>query len=251
MMDLGNKGLTFDNNHPPEKDQEAFEKKYKILSREEIRSSLQVTRQEFTQVLSVSVPCVGCRRSVERLLEQLIESAYPTLYPIIVHGNGNISLTSDRIKSHTSVGLILFESDKLLNELIDHLPRNKKSSRCGLHSLDSFRSRPFSEWNWRDVWNSMNKRCKEEVSIIQADDLHAILDNYLKKHKFCTECRTKVEKAYALLVKEDNPKKEHGYVGSLYAGIKRCVSKKHIHLLIKNDYIENLIKKAEPELNGR
>lgn len=250
MMDLGNKGLTFDKNYPPEKEQEAFVNKYKMLSREEIRLSLQVTRQQFTQVLSISVPCVGCRRSVERVLEHLMETAYPSVYPIVIHANGNISITSDRLRAPASVGSILYESDKLLNELVEHQPRNKKSSRCGLHSLDSFRSRPFSEM-WRDVWNSMNKRCKEEISIIEADDLHSTLDNYLKKHKFCSECRTKVEKAYALLVREDNPKKEQGYVASLYSGIKRCVSKKHIHLLIKNDYIDNLIKKAEPELNRR
>lgn len=250
MMDLGNKGLSFDKNYPVEKDQEAFAKKFKMLSREEVRMSLQVTRHQFTRVLSMSVPCVGCRRSVERLIEQLIETAYPTIYPIIIHANGNISITADRFRASASVGSILYESGKLLNELVEHQPRNKKSSRCGLHSLDSFRSKPFSEI-WRDVWNSMTKRCKEEVSIIEAEDLHSTLDNYLKKHKFCSECRTKVEKAYGLLLKEEKPKREEGYVSSLYSGIKRCVSKKHIHLLIKNDYIDNLIKKAEPELNGR
>uniref|UniRef100_A0A336M6I1 CSON011764 protein n=1 Tax=Culicoides sonorensis TaxID=179676 RepID=A0A336M6I1_CULSO len=249
MMDLGSKGLTFDKNRPSERDQEAFENKYKLLSREELRLSLQVTRQEFTQALSISVPCVGCRRSVERLLEQLMDTEYPTVYPIVIHSNGIISISAEKIKSPASVSSILFESDKLLNELLEHQPRNKKSSRCGLHSLDSFRSRPFSEM-WRDVWLSMNKRCKEEISIIEADELNSTLENYLKKHKFCSECRTKVEKAYGLLVNEENHKKEQGYVASLYSGIKRCVSKKHIHLLIKNDYIDNLIKKAEPELNG-
>lgn len=250
MMDLGNKGLTFDSNKPSQKDHEAFENKFKLLSREEVRLSLQVTRQEFTQVLSVSIPCVGCRRSVERLFFQLMESAYPTLYPILITSNGNLTISPDRIKLPTGVGTLLYKSDELLNALLEHQPRNKKSSRCGLHSLDSFRSRPFSEM-WRDVWNCMTKRCKEEIAIIDTDELHSTLDNYLKKHKFCSECRTKVEKAYTLVVSEEGQKKEQGYVASLYSGIKRCVARKHIHVQIKNDYIDNLIKKAEPELNGR
>lgn len=50
---------------------------------------------------------------------------------------------------------------------------------------------------------------------------------------------------------ETNPGKENGYVASLYADIKKCPAKKHIHLQTKADFIDNLIRKAEPELNGR
>jgi hypothetical protein len=60
-----------------------------------------------------------------------------------------------------------------------------------------------------------------------------------------------VEKAYSLLVNESNPSKEKGYVASLYSGIKRCLTDKHIHLQTKIEYIDGLIKRAEPELNGR
>lgn len=102
--------------------------------------------------------------------------------------------------------------------------------------------------------------------------------------RFCTECRTKVMKAYSLLVDEpenqktDNsvePKistcdknninnintienecnkpiiKEKGFVPSLYAGIRRCSPNNHIHVEQRTDYIMSLILAAEPELIGK
>lgn len=60
-----------------------------------------------------------------------------------------------------------------------------------------------------------------------------------------------MEKAYTLLMNEANPSKEKGYVNAIYHGIKRCLKDKHIHLPTKADYIDELIKRAEPELIGR
>lgn len=138
-----------------------------------------------------------------------------------------------------------------LNNLVDSQPRrNKKSHRCLLHSLDSQRSRPITP-AWRDVWDCMRQECKRDVCIIEASSLHTTLETYLRKHRFCGECRTKVLKAYNLLVEETEPCKEKGYVSTLYAGIKRCLPEKHLHLQTKTDYITKLINRAEPELLGR
>lgn len=248
MMDLGSRGLTFDANViRPGRELDSFVEKYKVLSREELRRSLEVSRLQIAQLLSATVPCVGCRCSVDRLIDRLVETEYPTVYPLQISANGVLTISPDKIRSPATVAGLLNRSDELLNRLVENQPRNKKSSRCGLHSLDSFRSRPFSEL-WLDVWNCMNKRSKEEIAVVEADELQATLDGYLKKHKFCTDCRTKVEKAYSLLMNE--PNKESGYVAA-YAGIKKCVANKHIHLQIKADFIDTLIRKAEPELNGR
>lgn len=79
-----------------------------------------------------------------------------------------------------------------LNKLIESQPRrSKKSNRCLLHSLDSQRSRPITP-AWREVWDIMRPQCKEEVVLIEASTLHLTLENYLRKHRFCGECRTKV-----------------------------------------------------------
>jgi hypothetical protein len=69
--------------------------------------------------------------------------------------------------------------------------------------------------------------------------------------RFCGECRTKVLRAYTLLVEEPDPCREKGYVPALYLGIKRCIPEKHIHLQAQTAYIANLITRAEPELMGR
>lgn len=50
---------------------------------------------------------------------------------------------------------------------------------------------------------------------------------------------------------DSNPAKEKGFVAALYSGIRRCVADKHIHLQTKADFIDSLIKRAEPELNGK
>lgn len=56
--------------------------------------------------------------------------------------------------------------------------------------------------------------------------------------------------AYSLLIEDPEPCKEKGYVSTLYAGIKRCIPDKHIHLQTKTEYIAKLISRAEPELLG-
>lgn len=45
--------------------------------------------------------------------------------------------------------------------------------------------------------------------------------------------------------------KEKGYVAALYAGIRRCEEKRHIHIPADTDYVTHLITRAEPELQGR
>ncbi len=105
-------------------------------------------------------------------------------------------------------------------------------------------------------------------------------------YRFCTECRTKVMKAYSLLVDEPEERKtsnssesgsvstscdrsnttpinggesttngatirEKGFVPSLYAGIRRCSPNNHIHVDQRTDYIMGLILAAEPELLGK
>lgn len=190
-MDLNSKGLVFDHPLVKGKELEEFTRKYSILSADELKKSLEVDRTEFMSVLSQSVPCVGCRRSVERLHYQLMLSGHPTLDPIVITEAGVLTVLDDKIASPQAICTLLHKHNVLLNSLLENQHRNKKSSRCALHSRDSFRSRPFSDV-WRDVWNCMKQKCRDEISHINAEELHVTLEGYLKKHKFCQECRTKV-----------------------------------------------------------
>lgn len=253
VMDLDGKGLIFDRELVDGEHFSEFDKKYRLLKPGEIRNSLTVTTSEFQSVLGQTVPCVGCRRSVEKLYTTIMTNGYATLDPIRIK-NGTLSVCDKYLQSSQLMCTLLYEHDIQLNELLENQPRNKKNSRCNLHSLESFRPfvRPFSE-TWFETWECMKKNCREKITVVEAHELHATLDEYLKKHKFCQECRTKVEKAYTLLMSEPNPTKEKGYVSAIFNGIKRCLKDKphtHIHLPIEIDYIDDLIKRAEPEIIG-
>ncbi|KAG5683430.1 hypothetical protein PVAND_012711 [Polypedilum vanderplanki] len=250
VMDLESKGLIFDRELIEGEAFIEFDKKFRLLKPVEIRNSLTVTTSDFQNVLGQTVPCVGCRRSVEKLYKTIMTNGYATLDPIRIK-NGKLSVCDKYLQSSQLMCTLLYEHDIQLNELLENQPRNKKNSRCNLHSLESFRPfvRPFSE-TWYETWECMKKNCREKITTVEANELHATLDEYLKKHKFCQECRTKVEKAYTLLMSEPNPTKEKGYVTAIYNGIKRCLKDTHIHLPTEFDYIDDLIKRAEPEIIG-
>lgn len=250
VIDLRPRGLSYDHNILRARELDDFAAKYHLLSDTERVASLTCTRSEFVAVLSQSVPCVGCRRSAERLYDQLQRSGHPTLEPVQITSAGLLTVTAIDMAKPPVVAALLHRHQPLLTELLEQQPRNKKSSRCTLHSLDSFRSRPFSDM-WREVWGCMRQECREEMTQISTVDLHRTLEAYLKKHKFCGECRTKVEKAYGLLTSDRNPNKEKGYVAALYANIKKCIPDKHIHLRTRTEFIDGLIRRAEPELNGK
>lgn len=250
VMDLNSMGLICDNKPVKGKELEEFTRKFELLSATELGAALHVTKSDMVRVLNQAVPCVGCRRSVERLYYQLFKCGNPTLDPLTVDRDGVITLRGDKPITASVLATLFHGHSSRLNNLVDSQPRrSKKSHRCLLHSLDSQRSRPITP-AWRDVWECMRQQCKEEVVLIEYTTLLVTLENYLRKHRFCGECRTKVLRAYTLLVEEPEPCKEKGYVAALYSGIKRCLPDKHLHLQTKTDYISKLISRAEPELMG-
>ncbi|XP_069703871.1 gametogenetin-binding protein 2-like isoform X1 [Periplaneta americana] len=249
IMDLNGMGLVCDNPMVKGKELDEFVRKFNVLTAAEMRSAFEVTCKDLLAILSQTVPCVGCRRSVERLFYQLMKSGHPALDPLYVSPEGVLSIRKDQLESPQVLCTLLRGHSSRLNNLVESQPRSKKSRRCNLHSLDSQRSRPVTS-AWIDVWECMRPQCKEEVVLIESSTLLATLENYLRKHRFCGECRTKVLRAYALLVEEPDPCREKGYVPALYLGIKRCIPEKHIHLQTRTTYIANLITRAEPELLG-
>lgn len=70
-------------------------------------------------------------------------------------------------------------------------------------------------------------------------------------HRFCSECKSKVIRAYNILVGEVDSAKEKGYCPALYEGLRCCPQERHIHMLCETDFIAHLISRAEPELIGR
>ncbi|XP_061392300.1 gametogenetin-binding protein 2-like [Musca vetustissima] len=247
LMDLNSKGLCIDSPHIRGKELEEFTRKFNLLTTDELHTSLEISSKTFVSVLNQCVQCVGCRRLVERLFYQLSMSGHPTLDPLVLKNSCVLSIAEEKMKTPQALGTLLYRHHEILNNLLESKLRNK--TRCVLHSLDAFRSKPFSE-TWREVWSSMKHNCRDELAVIETKELHEVLENYLKKHKFCNGCRTKIEKAYKILVGETTTK-EKGYVAALYANIKKCHPDKHIHVFTnKIDFLDALIRRAEPEVNG-
>ncbi|XP_017082272.1 gametogenetin-binding protein 2-like [Drosophila eugracilis] len=247
LMDLNSKGLVIDSPLIRGRDLEEFSRKFKLLTEAERRQSLEIDSASFMSVLNQCVQCVGCRRRVERLFHQLTESGHRTLDPLELRPSATLGIVEEKLKTPQALGTLLYRHHEVLNNLLDNKLRNK--TRCVLHSLDAFRAKPFSE-TWREVWSAMKSNCRNELTIIETKELHEVLENYLKKHKFCSGCRTKIERAYKILIGEISAK-EKGYAAQLYAHIRKCVPDQHIHVSTnKIEFLDALIKRAEPEVNG-
>lgn len=100
--------------------------------------------------------------------------------------------------------------------LILNQPRWKKSQRCTLHSLEAGTARGWGSnvnglpgggttcgwgwgaWGWggraawRTAWDAMRASARDHVTLVHFNTLHDTLTNYLRKHRFCTDCKTKV-----------------------------------------------------------
>ena len=113
-------------------------------------------------------------------------------------------------------------------------------------------------------------------ALATADDLFIFTDRYLKKHSFCDECTKMVNKAYALLVEDEEPDQpvskgssgcqdsgcsashppmgnnleDEKKISKIYNGLTSCVSDQHVHVECKEEVVAHLIEMAEPELSG-
>ncbi|CAH0721856.1 unnamed protein product, partial [Brenthis ino] len=265
IMDLNTMGLICDSPQVKGREYEEFMRKYRILTTDELKSALRVDASDIFNVLNQSIPCVGCRRSVERLFYQLCKSGHPTLDPLILTPDEIMTIKEEKITNPQALATLLNGHSTGIECLLLSQPRWKKSQRCTLHSLEAGTARGWGAtscgwgwgaWGWGGrtawcaAWDAMRTSAREHVTLVHFNTLHDTLHNYLRKHRFCADCKTKVLRAYQLLVEEKEPQKEKGYVAALYGGIKRCLLDKHLHLQAKTDYIAHLIARAEPELFG-
>ncbi|KAL0112213.1 hypothetical protein PUN28_011938 [Cardiocondyla obscurior] len=245
IMDISGLGAICESPLVNGKQLEEFTKKLALLSKEEIKASFEVTCKHIYDILNEAEPCVGCRRSVERLFYDLMQSGHPALDPLIITSDGMLSIKDEVLKSPQLLCTLLHGHSTRLNNLMEKQQRNRKSRRCALHTLEIQRGPPI--WNaWKEVWDCMELPCRQELTLIENDTLDEALDIYLSKHRFCTECRNKVLLASSLLTREPEPTKEKGYVGVLYSGIKRCIADHHVHLPPITEYITTLVGRVQP-----
>ncbi|EDO30524.1 predicted protein, partial [Nematostella vectensis] len=227
-----------------------FVKRYGCLDLEELAVALMVRQKEVFSLLSHSVPCVGCRRSVERLYTQLVESGQPALEPLIISSSGILTVSHSFLKDPKLIYALFYDHGSRLNELVEAIPKSRRNRRCPLHSLETHKSRPSGYVFWIDVWDLLSQECRDEVVLIDSDALLDTLEHYLRKHRFCSECKSKVLRAFSILAGDLDGPSEKGFCPALYDGLKSCAQERHIHVLCDTDFIAHLIGRAEPELAG-
>lgn len=231
-----------------QKELENFVQRFSSLTKDEIAVELMVTNKDIMNLLAHMVPCVGCRRSVERLFNQLVESQHPALEPLLVTRRSVLSLSRDSLFDPKALYALFYIHGAKLNAVMESIPKSKKNRRCNLHSLETHK--PRTTGSWIDIWDLLAQDCREEVVLVDADSLLDTLENYLRKHRFCSECKAKVLRAYSILVGDLDSANEKGYCAALYEGLRCCPQERHIHMLCDTDYIAHLIGRAEPELVG-
>ncbi|WAR02768.1 GGNB2-like protein [Mya arenaria] len=230
------------------KDMERFVQRFGALSKDEVAVAMMVTSKDIMNLLTHLVPCVGCRRSVERLFNQLVKSQHPALEPLIVTQGAVLSINRNYLFDPRALYSLFYIHGAKLSSMVDSIPKSKKNKRCNLHSLETHKTKTTA--SWIDIWDLLSKECREEVLLVDADCLLDTLETYLRKHRFCSECKSKVLRAYSILVGDVDSAKEKGYCPALYEGLRCCPQERHIHMLCETDFIAHLIGRAEPELIG-
>ncbi|XP_063060177.1 gametogenetin-binding protein 2 isoform X2 [Engraulis encrasicolus] len=287
VMEFADSALDLDSQQINASQLKQFVQYHAMLKQQDLSMSMMVTSREVFSALSQLVPCVGCRRSVERLFSQLVESGNPALEPLTVRSTGVLSVTKACMADAKKLYTLFYVHGLKLNDMIDAIPKSRKNKRCQLHSLDTHKPKPLGEGiadrgvvlakdngdstrkevkcsiqyqfgpfqspnsgSWMDVWELMSQECRDEVVLIDSACLLETLETYLRKHRFCTDCKNKVLRAYNILVGEVDSSKENGYCAALYEGLRCCPHEHHIHVCCQTDFIAHLLGRAEPEFAG-
>lgn len=88
---------------------QSFQKRFQCLSADDLAVATMVRQKDVLSFLSHSVPCVGCRRSIERLYNQLVESGQPALEPLIITNSGVLTMDSSFLKDPKLVYALFYK----------------------------------------------------------------------------------------------------------------------------------------------
>ncbi|KAM4620772.1 gametogenetin-binding protein 2 isoform 1-T2 [Polymixia lowei] len=249
VMEFSDSVMNLDSQQITSSQWKQFAEYHSKLKQQDLNIAMMVTSREVFSALTQLVPCVGCRRSVERLFSQLVESGNPALEPLTVKPTSMLSVTKACLADAKKLYTLFYVHGSKLNDMIDAIPKSKKNKRCQLHSLDTHKPKPLGG-SWMDVWELMSQECRDEVVLIDSACLLETLETYLRKHRFCTDCKNKVLRAYNILVGELDCSKEKGYCAALYEGLCCCPHERHVHVCCETDFIAHLLGRAEPEFAG-
>ena len=245
--------------------------KWGALTREELTKACQISLEDLRRHCA-EIPCMGCRSAIEALLTQLAaRSSNADIGPFAVLANRVVKLRDE----------LLADSDKACSALLrcrnadldawitKSKAQHKGNKRCPLHSL---KPRPVGAWI--DVWLLMSDDChRVMLTALTAERFEDALQAYLRKHKFCSHCRSVVLEAYDMLIldrhatrgelsDEDSADEAHGHSDDDaladtddIAHAERLFKKLSYvngRIVIPNDatYVQELLDRAERSMRG-
>lgn len=289
-----NSVLTFlsDKQEIPRKVMDAFQKKYDSYSSiEELVESCSVLHSVLVENLQQTIPCVGCRRGVEEFLHQAQQFEHPLYECLKIDVNGNLSLSKAFLKERGVNGLrTLFHSIRpKLQEILDGVINGKKNKRCIFHSLKMMKPNEYHPIDHKysaqksfgasviDVWDQMCQECHKEITRLECTGILETMDYYLKKHRFCSECKSKVQRAYHMLTGDVDHQNEPGFCSAIFEGLKFCKNTagdgtgkekdkeisgggggknaagkhpNHVHVCCERGYVVHMLTLADAEITG-
>lgn len=172
--------------------------KWSLLGQGELTKACQITLEDVRRQCA-DIPCMGCRSAIESLLTQLAArpngtqlGPFSVLEERVVKLRGDIASNPEKA-CEAILGCRHTETEAWITK---SKTAQKANRRCPLHSL---KPRPVGAWI--DVWLVMSDDChRAMLSALTAETFEDALQAYLRKHKFCSHCRSVVLEAYDMLI---------------------------------------------------
>nr|CAB3248940.1 gametogenetin-binding protein 2-like [Phallusia mammillata] len=252
---------------------ETFRKKFEALNDEEITQACSIQDKYLFACLAQFVPCVGCRRGVEQLFQQVQNLNNSVFDCIKINSSGTIVIDPMYANNPQKLFYLFNDVKKQLYEVVTSFQSNKRNKRCIFHSLKLQKPNDLPTGNKQnlpkwctssilDVWDGMCNECQKAVSCLDLKGIMDTMEHYLKKHRFCCECKSNVMKALNILTHEIDGTVEPGYCSAIYEGFQFCSHStlkndnqtaetvKHVHVCCERSFIIHSLTQADAEMGG-
>ena len=203
---------------------EEFMKNYSLLiikeQEKDINPKIKFKTIDLLNSIQQQVTCIGCKTSVEKYFKQIstTENINYSLNPFNINLKDGYIYLSKYYSNPKSLYNLFYSSCSKLDKIL--VAKTKTNRRCFLHSLDSTYKKIKNINDWINVWELMDDECRNSILNVNKDDLIITINNYLKKHRFCPECKENVQVAFYILIGDYDSNKEKGYCAHLFDNFK-------------------------------
>ncbi|XP_075253128.1 uncharacterized protein LOC142344928 [Convolutriloba macropyga] len=191
---------------------------FAMVSYEQFSKCVNLSTKEVLAIGGADITCVGCRKGIETLLDNLKQSQFSKFEKFEFASCSKIKILykhSD-IKSADSLIEKLSVSKFRVKEIFEALPKKNKT-RCVYHSVNhDLGGNRESQIQWNVLWENTTPSCRKEILRISESELKTSQEMFTKKHKFCDDCQYHLSNAFKLLFEPENAPKYEDYNPDTY-----------------------------------